>query len=114
MIWEWIQFGLVAMLFLCGFFVLFVSIFGVYRFKFALNRIHAQALSDTLTMFMVLVGCAIAYGFGFSAAKLIMVVAFMWLTSPISAHMLSKLEFVTDEHLSDHCEIEKIDGEEEE
>lgn len=114
MIWEWIQFGLVALLFLCGFFVLFVSIFGVYRLKFALNRIHAQALSDTLTMLLVLVGCAVAYGFGFSAAKLILVVVFMWMTSPVSAHMLAKLEFVTDENLSDHCEIEKIDGGEEE
>lgn len=114
MILEWIQFGLVALLFLCGFFVLFVSVFGVYRFKFALNRIHAQALSDTMTMLMVLVGCAVAYGVGFSALKLILVVVFMWLTSPVSAHMLSKLEYITDEHLSDHCEIEKIDDEEEE
>lgn len=108
---QWIQFGIVAALFACGFFVLFVSIFGIYRFRFALNRIHSQALADTMTLFLVLLGCIAAYGVDFASLKLLLVILFMWLTSPISSHMLTKLEYLTDEHLDEHCEIQKISDE---
>ena len=42
MIGEWIRFGLCAAFLLAGLFIMVVSIIGLYRFDFALQRIHAD------------------------------------------------------------------------
>ena len=44
MIGDWIRFGLCAVFMLAGLFIMVVSIIGLYRFDFALYRIHAAAL----------------------------------------------------------------------
>jgi len=85
---------------------------GTYRFRFALNRIHSAAISDTFCMFFILVGLAVASGFSFSTLKILLILAFMWCTSPISGHMLSSLEYHTDEHLDEHCEFRKLKAKE--
>ena len=42
-----------------GLFVFFCSILGIYRFKYALNRMHAAALGDTMGIFFVVLGLLI-------------------------------------------------------
>ena len=108
MILEWIRFAVTAILFAIGIIALFVSILGTYRFRFALNRIHSAAISDTFCMFFILAGLAVASGFNFTTLKILLVLAFMWCTSPLSAHMLSSLEYHTDEHLGEHCEFRRL------
>ena len=73
MIGEWIRFGLCAVFMLAGLFIMVVSIIGLYRFDFALNRIHAAALGDTLSLLLFTVGLLIAVGFHAVAWKLILV-----------------------------------------
>ena len=46
--WEIIRFGISAALTLAGLFVLVTGVVGVFRFRYALSRIHAAALLDTL------------------------------------------------------------------
>ena len=70
MIGEWIRFGLCAVFMLAGLFIMVVSIIGLYRFDFALNRIHAAALGDTLSLLLFTVGLLIAVGFHAVAWKL--------------------------------------------
>ena len=41
---EWIRFGLVAACFVSGLVVLFISIFGTYRLRYSLNRMHAASI----------------------------------------------------------------------
>lgn len=113
MIIEWAQFVLTALLIGFGIIALFVSILGTYRFKFALNRIHSAAISDTFCMFFILAGLAVASGFSFATLKILLILAFMWCTSPISAHMLASLEYHTDEHLEQHCEFRRLKTKEE-
>ena len=48
MIGEWIRFGLCAFCVLGGLFAVFTAILGLFRFDFALNRLHASAVADTL------------------------------------------------------------------
>lgn len=105
---EWIRFFITAALFTIGIIALFVSILGTYRFHFALNRIHSAAISDTFCMFFILIGLAVASGFNFATLKILLILAFMWFTSPLSSHMLTSLEYHTDEHLSEHAEFRKL------
>ena len=42
-----------------GLFVFLCSILGIYRFKYAMNRMHAAALGDTMGIFFVVLGLLI-------------------------------------------------------
>ena len=105
MIWAWIRFGLVAALLLSGLFTLIVALLGLFRFNFALNRIHAAAMADTLSLLLFIAGVAVAVGSHAVAWKLALVVALQWCTSPLSSHMLSKFEYMTDGDLAAHVDI---------
>ena len=62
MIGEWIRFGLCAFCVLGGLFAVFTAILGLFRFDFALNRLHASAVADTLGLLLMALGAAIAVG----------------------------------------------------
>ena len=52
MIGEWIRFALSAMCILGGLVTLIIALIGLLRFDFALNRIHAAAMADTLALLL--------------------------------------------------------------
>ena len=45
---AWIRFLVGAALIIVGLLMFIVEVFGVYRFKYVLNRMHAAAMGDTL------------------------------------------------------------------
>ena len=51
---EWIKFIIGAAFIITGIIVAIVATFGVFRFKFVLNRMHAAAMGDTLALASVL------------------------------------------------------------
>ena len=77
------------LVFLCG-------TFGVFRFKYVLNKMHAAALGDTMGLFFVVLGLIIMSGNLFIVAKFILIILFFWLTSPIATHMIAKVELLTN------------------
>ena len=105
MIGQWIRFGLVALFMLAGLFTLITSLVGLFRFDFALNRIHAAAMADTMSLLFFLVGIMIAVGWDAVVWKLLLVLVLQWCTSPLCSHMLSQFEYRADETLSDHLDL---------
>ncbi len=101
MVGEWIRFILVAGFLLLGLFFELVAVFGVNRFKKALNRMHAAAIGDTLGILFVFLGLMIMRGFSMDSLKLLLVILFFWLASPVSGHMISRLEAMTDQNLGE-------------
>lgn len=108
---EWLRFGLVAALFAAGLIVLFISIFGTYRFDFSLNRMHSSAMCDTLVLILFIVACVIASGVNVVSGKFILLLIIMWVTSPVVSHVFVKTKYLTDENLSEYCEIHIDDAE---
>lgn len=86
---------------LLGMFVVGVSLLGVYRFRFVMNRMHAAAISDTLGIFLSVIGFAILSANLFLILKFGLVVLFLWLTSPVTSHMIAKVEMLTNEHFEE-------------
>lgn len=105
MVLEWLRFALVALCILFGLFTLVVSIIGLYRFHYALTRIHAAAMSDTLSLFLFVLGLVIAVGWDGVALKLVLVLVLQWLTSPLSSHMLAQFEYEADEELRRYIDL---------
>ena len=102
---EWIRFLAGVGLLLVGMGIFVLQLFGVFKFKYVLNRMHAAAMGDTLGIGVSLTGMMLLSGFNFTSLKMALIIVFLWLASPVSSHLISRLEVVTNEHLAEHCEL---------
>lgn len=107
---AWIRFAVSAGCMVLGLVFMVSAVFGVNRFKHALNRMHTAALGDTLGILFVILGLIIIRGFSMDSLKLSMVIVFFWIASPVSGHMISRLEAMTDERLGEITVLEKNNG----
>lgn len=99
MTWRWIQLAAAAACLLVGIIFMILAVFGVNRFHKALNRMHAAAMGDTLGILFVFAGLIVMKGFSMDSLKLFLVILFFWSAGPVSGHMISRLEAMTDEEL---------------
>ncbi len=88
---EIIRYGTAVLLILIGLFFAIVSVFGMFRFKFILNRMHTAAIMDTLSIMFILLGLIVISGLNFTSVKLGLIIVFLWLASPVSSHLISNL-----------------------
>ncbi len=78
-----------------GALVVVISVLGLYRFHDALERIHAAALTDTLGLILIVGGVAVLCGFGAHTLKLLLLIVIWWVASPVSAHLIARMELIT-------------------
>ena len=102
---NWVRFILGTGLLLMGLGIFALQIFGVFKFKYVLNRMHAAAMGDTLGIGACLLGLILLSGFNVTSLKMGMILVFLWLASPVSSHLISRLEVVTSEHLQQECQL---------
>ena len=102
---EWIRLIIGCLFILIGMVIFFTELFGVFHFKYVLNRMHAAAMGDTLGISACLIGLMIFSGLNFTTIKMFLIIVFLWFASPVSSHVLSRLEAATNDNLSAHCEI---------
>ncbi|MBE5797635.1 MAG: monovalent cation/H(+) antiporter subunit G [Clostridiales bacterium] len=100
-----IRFILAAVLTAGGLFCLLSGVVGVYKFRYALSRVHAAALLDTVGILLMLLGVIIATGFTVASAKMLVVIAFLWLTSPVSGHLIGRMEVTINDELDKDAEV---------
>ncbi|MDO4679382.1 MAG: monovalent cation/H(+) antiporter subunit G [Eubacteriales bacterium] len=96
-VFEWVRFLAGAVLLLLGLGIFLIEIIGVFRFKYVLNRMHAAAMGDTLGIGFSLMGLILMSGWNFTSLKLLLVVVFLWFSSPTSSHLIARLEVTTNE-----------------
>jgi len=98
---EWLRFAFSALFTIAGVLAFAVGTFGIYRFKFVMNRMHAAAILDTMGLFGIATGLAVARGFDAITFKFLLIFILLWFTSPISSHLLAKMEYFTDKNLKE-------------
>jgi len=96
---EWLRFGVSALFMLIGLCVYVIGVFGIFKFRFILNRMHSAAILDTMGLFFILLSLAVAKGFCAITIKGFLILLFLWLTGPVSSHLIAKMEFFTDKNL---------------
>lgn len=104
---EWIRFGASALCLTAGLCVMAIAVFGAYRFQYVMNRMHAAAMIDTLGIGLVILSLVLASGFSLLTLKLLLVVAILWVTSPVSSHLIARLEITTCEEPEKHMEVKR-------
>lgn len=110
MVWQWCRFAAASVCFIIGIVFMILAVFGVNRFRHALNRMHAAAMGDTLGILFVFLGLILMRGMTFDSLKLFLVILFFWMASPVSGHMISRLEAMTNEDLGEIQIIRKNSG----
>ena len=110
---EWIRFLAGVSLLLIGMSIFVLQLLGVFKFRYVLNRMHAAAMGDTLGIGACLLGLIILSGLNVTSLKMGMIIVFLWLASPVSSHLISRLEVVTNEHLQEECELPREEWEDE-
>ena len=85
-----------ALLYAPAVFIFFTGVFGLYRFKYVLNRMHAAAMGDTLGMILIVAGTIVLRGLSLASLKLLLVLVFMFLTGPVVTHLIAGGELETN------------------
>ena len=104
---ETIRFVLAAVLMLCGVIAGAISILGVFRFHFVMNRMHCAAILDTISMAGILGGLMVATGSMEYIPKLAAALLVLWVGSPIASHLVGRMEIATDETAAQHIKVEE-------
>lgn len=89
-----------------GLFIFMVATFGLFRFNDVMQRVHIAAKNDSLAALLVLIGLMIYSGSGWVTLKLLFVIIILWLTNPVSSHLIAETEFITNqERILDENEV---------
>lgn len=102
---EWIRLIVGAGLLFCGLGIFVIEIFGIFHLNYALNRMHAAAMGDTLGISFSLIGLMLFSGMNFTTLKMALIVVFFWFASPVASHILARLESTTNGNIGKHCQI---------
>ena len=105
---EMMRFVLGSLFILCGLVIFIIEIFGNFRFGYVLNRMQAAAIGDSFGIVLCLVGTMFYFGWSLACLKLLFVEIFLWLSSPVSSHLVAKLEAETNEDLGKEVKIREI------
>ena len=107
---DLVRFAVSLVLTLGGVFVLISGVVGVFRFPYALSRIHAAALGDTLGIALMLLGVMVAEGFSVISLKLLVVMLFLWVTSPVASHLIGRMEVTINDELDRDMTVNDLDA----
>ena len=73
-----------------GVFFVIVGGVGLVRMPDFYTRMHAAGITDTLGAGLILLGLMFQGGWTLVTAKLLLILIFLWLTSPTASHALFK------------------------
>lgn len=104
---DTIRFYLAAFLLTAGCLSSFVSILGVFRFRFVMNRMHCAAILDTLAMACILGGLMVAAHSWEYIPKLVAALFVLWVSSPIASHLVGRMEIDTDDTAAQHIQSQE-------
>ena len=81
---------LVWALLLAGAFFLVTGALGMVRLPDVFTRMHAAGMADTMGAGLILAGMCVYSGANLVTVRLLLVLAFLWFTSPIATHAVAK------------------------
>ena len=83
---------------------------GILRLPDFFSRIHPAGITDTMGAWLVLAGLMFAASHWMVVVKLVMLLLFLTITSPLSGHALAKAAFLRGLRPMLGSELEREDG----
>ena len=107
-VFEWLRMIIGIALLILSVTVFTIEVIGVFKMKYSLNRMHSAAMGDTLGLLSGLCGLMLISGFNFTTLKMLLVLIFLWCTSPVSSHLIAKMEYRTNKKLSEYAAFDEL------
>lgn len=105
---EQFRMVIVAVFFVMGLITMAIGVFGMFRYKYVLNRMHMAAAIDTLGLLLIMLGLIIWQGLSINSLKIVLIIMFFWISGPVSSHVIARMEVSTNENLSEECEVKEL------
>ena len=102
---DYIRLIVGGILIIIGAAMFIIQLIGVFKLKDVLSRMHAAAMGDTIGIASTLLGVIVLTGLNFTSLKVALIIVFLWMASPVSSHLISRLEVTTNENLEEICEV---------
>jgi len=102
---QWARYILAALLMIAGLVTLIATAVGLFRFHYVLNRIHAASKCDTFGILLIFSSLIVMVGWDIASLKLLLIIIFLWISNPVTAHLIARLEVVTNPELEEECEV---------
>lgn len=109
---ELLRFVLSAVFMAVGVVSILLSVTGVFKFRFVMNRMHCAAVTDTMGALWVLAALIVASGGVTEVVKLVTILILLWVGTPIASHLVGRMEVATDPELIEHVKLKKNEGKE--
>ncbi|MEJ6949708.1 monovalent cation/H(+) antiporter subunit G [Natronospora cellulosivora (SeqCode)] len=84
-----------SLMLLAGLFFFVVGTIGLLRMPDIYSRLHATTKCDTLGVFLILTGLMVGQGLTTVSLKILLVLAFLWITTPTAAHAIARAAYDT-------------------
>ena len=78
---------------------IFIASLGVLKLEDLYQKLHAATKSGTLGCGLILCGIAIRIGNASSITEIILIIIFLAMTSPITAHLLGRIYYFKNKKL---------------
>lgn len=101
---EWIA----SVCFLLGCALTLIAGIGVLRFPDLLSRMHAATKPQVLGLVLTIAGLALSLGSSQLTWKLLLVVAFQFITAPVSAHLVGRAGYRTGKVREDLLVVDEL------
>ncbi len=103
-----VRFLLSPLLMAAALFTLCTGVLGTWRFRYCLNRLHAAAVNDTLGLLLAMASLITAEGLTLTSLKFLVILVLLWISSPLSSHLIAQQEISSAPDLSDHLKTEEL------
>jgi multicomponent Na+:H+ antiporter subunit G len=92
-----------VLLMLIGAIMAFISAIGIIRFPDIYTRSHAATKSSTLAVLLTLLGAFLYFATttGFVSVRLILGIVFVFITSPVAGHLITRAAYRANVKLAD-------------
>lgn len=91
-----------------GTFFMFVAALGIYRMPDVYNQLHTSTKGLTIALVNLLIGTMLALGTLSVIMKAVLIIAFQFITAPVAAHMISRVQHP---HAWEGTVVDEITGE---
>ena len=76
-----------------GLFFFMVGTLGIIRFPDVFTRAHSASKGDTLGAVLCLTSLVILKGLSMGSLKSVLILIFVWISSPTATHLIAKAEY---------------------
>jgi multicomponent Na+:H+ antiporter subunit G len=100
--------ALAALLLVAGSLLTMLAGVGVLRLPDVFGRMHAATKSSSLGLALVLLGAAVRVRGGGESAKLVLVIAFQFLTAPVAAQLVGRAAHRAGQSVDHVTEVDEL------